>query len=216
MKGELCPLCNSTTKAFFTDKKERKYRHCNFCDGIFLMPQFHLTKKEEFARYKTHNNFIHDKLYQNFVSDLCNLVIKNEKKNTLGLDFGCGPGPVIQYILLKQGFHILTYDPFYQPDNSVLNKIYDYVVLCEVIEHFNRPFEAFTTLKKLLKTGATLYIKTDVFYEVSIASFEKWGYRNDPTHVFFYTPKTFSFIKDKFQFSSIQLNGRTVVYTDHK
>lgn len=208
---ELCPLCFSSSEVFYTDKKEREYRHCICCDGVFLSPQFHLQYKEEHDRYNTHNNIVTDIHYQSFVNDICNLIRSNEKKNTLGLDFGCGPGPVIQHVLLREGYHLLTYDPYYQPDKSVLKKSYDYIVSCEVVEHFNKPQPSFLLLKQLLKPKGKLYIKTDILYEVNRAYFEKWGYRNDPTHVFFYTPKTFEYIKKVFHFTELQLKKRTVI-----
>jgi cyclopropane fatty-acyl-phospholipid synthase-like methyltransferase len=113
--------------------------------------------------------------------------------------------------LLREGFHLLTYDPYYQPDKSILKKSYNYIVSCEVVEHFNKPQETFLLLKQLLKPKGKLYIKTDILYYVNRMYFEKWGYRNDPTHVFFYTPKTFEYIKQTFDFTELQLKNRTVI-----
>lgn len=208
---EKCPLCASLSPHFFTDRTGKIYRHCIKCSGVFLSPLFYLNKHDEFARYNTHNNIVSDINYQRFVSDLVGLIKTKERKNTLGLDFGCGPGPVIQHLLIREGFHLLTYDPYYQPDKNVLAKVYDYIVSCEVIEHFNAPNVSFSLLKNLLKPQASLYLKTDVLYDLSVQNFEKWGYRNDPTHVFFYTLKTFEFIKKEYNFSSLEIQARTII-----
>lgn len=208
---EKCPLCFSPSIHFFTDKIGKIYHHCNHCCGVFLSSRFFLNLQEEISRYKTHNNIVTDINYQDFVKDLVTLVKSNEKKKSLGLDFGCGPGPVIQHLLIKEGFHILTFDPFFQPDNSVLKKSYHYIVSCEVIEHFNAPYLSFLKLKKMLFPGARLYLKTDILNESNLRNFEYWGYRQDPTHVFFYSPKTFDYIKEEFKYKSLKISGRTIV-----
>ncbi len=208
---EICPLCSSHSVHFFTDNSGKIYRHCKKCSGVFLASRFFISQEEELARYKTHNNIVSDVFYQDFVQDLTDLIKSNETKNSLGLDFGCGPGPVIQYLLIREGYHLLTFDPYFQPDKKVLKNRYQYIVSCEVIEHFNSPYSSFLRLKKLLRPGGRLYLKTDILYEVTVQKFKTWGYRQDPTHVFFYTPSTFEYIKQAFNYSSVKVRGRTVV-----
>jgi len=79
-----------------------------------------------------------------------------------------------------------------------------------VIEHFSNPNKEFKLFKKLLKKGSKLYCMTDI-YDDSI-DFEKWYYKNDPTHIFFYHKKTFEWIKEKFDFKSVEIEKRLITF----
>ena len=55
-------------------------------------------------------------------------LIHSKKKYPLGahgLDFGCGTGPALADMLIKEGFKVSLYDPFFYPDKDVLSKQYD-------------------------------------------------------------------------------------------
>jgi hypothetical protein len=43
-------------------------------------------------------------------------------------------------------------------------------------------------------------------------NFATWYYKNDPTHVFFYTKKTFGWIKNEFNFKSIVFDKRVIIF----
>lgn len=211
--SEKCPLCFTESELFFEDAEFKKYCHCKTCDGIFLSSIFHLPTNEEKNRYDLHINDIYDVNYHNFVDDLIRPIKMHQKKSELGLDFGCGPSSVIQHSLIAKNYHILTYDPYYQPNASVLEKKFSYIVSCEVIEHFNQPNKSFQLLYNLLKKDGKLYLKTDVVYDRSKEKFKSWGYRQDPTHVFFYSPKTFAYIQEKWNYSSLHIDKRVAILT---
>jgi SAM-dependent methyltransferase len=111
-------------------------------------------------------------------------------------------------VLSEKGYSIDQYDPFFCNKPEVLSRKYDYIVCCEVIEHFYKPYNEFDQLKSLLKPGGMLICMTDVFYDG--IDFAKWYYKNDPTHVFFFHPTSLSYIKTEFGFSTFMLNGRIV------
>lgn len=201
---EICPLCNSNAKLFF----ESKYFRCSNCNGIFVAKAYLPDSVAEKKRYNNHQNNVNDAGYRNFVSPIFNGVIKNYKPEHKGLDFGAGPGPVVASMLLEKGYQIALYDPFFQPDKTVLNTQYDYIVCCEVVEHFHRPGAEFSNLHKLLKPGGTLFIMTYLF-EPGI-DFATWPYRRDFTHVFFYTFETFQWIKNRYSFSDLHLSERLI------
>ncbi|MFP8489053.1 class I SAM-dependent methyltransferase [Gracilimonas sp. Q87] len=166
------------------------------------------TTDEEIIRYESHNNDVEDPRYQKFVSPLVNKILANFSQDHKGLDFGAGTGPVITKMLTDEGYDIITYDPYFDNDKTVFDQRFDYIVSCEVIEHFHEPYTEFERLRKMLKPGGALFLKTDVYTEDR--DFHAWYYKSDETHVFFYHPYTFKWIKNEFSFNSLEIDGRHI------
>jgi SAM-dependent methyltransferase len=124
------------------------------------------------------------------------------------LDYGCGSDSVISKLLSEKKYIISKFDPFYENNPKVLENKYDFIIACEVVEHFHFPKEEFQSLKVLLKANGELLIMTHL-YDSSI-DFEKWYYKNDFTHVFFYTEETFEWIQKEYVFSKLEINGRFI------
>src|SRR6056297_1115971 len=182
-----CNLCSGISYIFYVFK-DIKYYKCSSCKSVFMDPENFLSYEEERKRYEKHNNDVNDLRYQEFVSDIVEK-IKQEwnQKNTQGLDFGAGTGPVITKLLSDDGYDIDIYDPIFWDKKNFLNKKYNYIVTCEVIEHFHNPLKEFVLLFSLLKDGGKLYCKSEIYSED--INFENWYYKNDLTHVFFYHEK---------------------------
>jgi hypothetical protein len=49
-------------------------------------------------------------------------------------------------------------------------------------------------------------------YDPSI-EFNSWYYKNDPTHVFIYQKETIEWIKQRFNFSSVAIEGRLITFS---
>jgi 2-polyprenyl-3-methyl-5-hydroxy-6-metoxy-1,4-benzoquinol methylase len=109
-----------------------------------------------------------------------------------GLDFGCGPGPALAAMLSEQGYQMACYDPAYFPDQSLLAQHYDFITSTEVIEHIHQPRPALMLLAQLLRPGGLLVIMTKRVRDAE--AFKTWHYKNDPTHVRFYSQATFEYI----------------------
>jgi hypothetical protein len=62
----------------------------------------------------------------------------------------------------------------------------------------------------MLKNDSKLYLMTEVYNEG--IDFASWYYKNDPTHVFFYSRETFEWIKKEFGFSKVEVNKRLIVF----
>jgi hypothetical protein len=207
-----CPLClkDQVSLKLIKPTKQR-YWDCHECGLIFLDKEFLLSPDKEEEQYLTHNNDINDPRYQKFVSPIVNYISKHLPPGSEGLDFGAGPGPVISYLLKKMGFELSLFDPFFWNDPSLLNKTYNFIVACEVVEHFHSPVEEFHRFKSMLKDDGHLAIMTDL-YEDSFG-FEDWYYHRDPTHVVFYRMRTLEWIKDHFGFKDlVKAEGRAVVF----
>ncbi|MFD2561569.1 class I SAM-dependent methyltransferase [Aquimarina rubra] len=205
----VCTLCASKTTEL-TIVKERAYYHCSNCDGISLAPSHFLSNDEERKRYETHNNDVTDPGYQNFVSPIVNSILEDYDKSDKGLDFGSGSGPVITDMLRNLEYQIQTYDPFFDPDSKVLQTSYNYIACCEVMEHFYDPSKEFELLYSLLEDKGSLYCKTYLYNE-SI-DFDSWWYKNDPTHVFFYTKKTLNWIQKHYNFSELIVSKKLIIF----
>lgn len=211
-----CPLCRSTqTQVFVTVSDQKKYYHCNCCDLRFLDSSDHLSAEEEKARYLLHENDVDNPDYQKFVKPLIDQVNNHftesgvAKDKRLGLDFGAGTAPVLAEQLKLQGYHVNVYDPYFWPDRGALNEQYDFIVSCEVIEHFFNPFIEFDLFKKMLKPGGVLGLMT-MIYDSNL-SFDEWFYRRDPTHVVFYSKKTFEWIAQEYKWGKPRISDERII-----
>lgn len=203
---QTCPLCHEAAKPFSSDN----YFLCPECGGLFLDRHLYVDTETEKARYETHNNDVDDPRYRKFVSPITLAVLDKHTADDTGLDYGAGTGPVISVVLQERGYRIKQYDPFFHPYPDLLKSRYDYIACCEVIEHFHQPDDEFERLKSLLKKGGNLFCMTDLYYPEK--DFENWYYKSDPTHVFFYQQRTFEWIKKRYGFSSVTINGRLIHY----
>lgn len=207
--SQACPLCTAPGQILYQNKSQLFYI-CSNCKGIFLDKSLRLKTTDEKLRYETHNNDVFDERYQNFVSPITKAILENFSEDHSGLDFGAGTGPVITKILKDNNFRIKAYDPFFNKNTKLLDEKYDYIACCEVIEHFYNPKKEFALLKNLLLNSGRLYCMTEI-YDENI-DFSTWYYKNDPTHVFIYQKKTIDWIKNKFGFRHVNINGRLITF----
>jgi hypothetical protein len=201
-----CPLCKHPGKLFYG----KQYFICNNCAGIYRNKNEYLSTDDEVARYKKHNNDVNDAGHQKFVSPITTYVQNNFTANHCGLDFGSGTESVVSKILKDEGYDILQYDPCFIDNIALLNKEYDYIVCCEVIEHFHKPGDEFELLRNLLKASGALICMTHLYS--GNTDFKSWYYKNDPTHVFFYHQETTKYIADNYGFSNCTVNDRLIVF----
>jgi 2-polyprenyl-3-methyl-5-hydroxy-6-metoxy-1,4-benzoquinol methylase len=143
---------------------------------------------------------VEDEGYQKFNRPVIEAILTRPAPLDI-LDFGCGDGPVIPHMLQGSGYNIELYDPFFRPDESVLEKEYDVVTLVEVAEHLYYPQKEFTRIKKMLKPGGRLIAMTELFRDHM--NFGDWYYRKDPTHVCLYSERTMNWLKNHLGFTSV-------------
>ncbi|MFP4289596.1 MAG: methyltransferase domain-containing protein [Bacteroidales bacterium] len=200
-----CPLCKTPLK----DRADQKYFICSVCGAYVMDEKFYVTPQREKNRYEEHNNDVNDVGYQAFTSSITHAVLERFEPHHKGLDYGSGTGPVIAKMLQDRGYNVKLYDPFFHPDNDYLNHRYDYIFSCEVFEHFFHPREEINKLLHLLKPGGYLLIKTNLMAGQS--NFKNWQYRNDPTHVFLYTPQTMHYIENIFPVIIEEMDNQNIV-----
>lgn len=198
----VCPLCNSALK----NSVDAVYYRCSCCDALVMDKAKHPDAEAEYAHYLTHNNDVEDPRYQAFVSPIVNYIVNNRQAEEQGLDFGSGSGPVISKLLTDQGYQIKQYDPFFANKPDLLKTTYDYIVCCEVIEHFYQPAVEFRRLRRLLQPAGVFVCMTSLY--TPDIDFSQWRYRKDPTHTFIYTAATLAYIAANFGFAELKISGR--------
>lgn len=202
-----CPLCSHQGEPFYLDR----FFECPQCAGLFRPQQSYLNPALEKARYEEHENDVQDARYQQFVKPITDIVQQNHGVKSHGLDFGSGTAPVISKVLTDAGYTLNQFDPFFANDKRVLEQKYDYIVCCEVIEHFHRPAEEFAKLKDLLNPGGLLYCMTLLYHDG--IDFPNWHYQRDDTHVFIYQKETLEWIRSTIPFTGIQIEGRLITFS---
>jgi len=184
----VCPLCSHWVNTLFHADKRRSYLRCETCALVFVPPKYFLSAQEERREYDKHDNNTADLAYRHFLSRLCNPLVERLAPGATGLDFGCGPGPALACMLRESGMTVRLYDIFYAPDDSVFSQQYDFVCATEVVEHLHRPGTELARLWDILRGGGVLAVMTKLV--LSAAAFTSWHYKNDPTHVCFFSEET--------------------------
>lgn len=171
---------------------QRDYWRCTDCHCRFLQPDQRPSPQAEAAEYRLHQNDANDPGYRRHLATLCTPLLQRLRPAQQGLDFGCGPGPVLADMLREAGHTVALYDPFFQPDTTVLDRRYAFITCTEVVEHFHHPAGEFQRLAGLLLPGGWLGVMTR--FQTDDARFAQWHYRRDPTHVVFYREASFHWL----------------------
>lgn len=214
-----CPLCqNQQVEGFVRVQRSKKrpedwreYFRCSVCHLIFLHPDQRMGPEEEKARYATHNNDPSDLRYEGFLRRLWEPLKSRVSPGESGLDFGCGPTEAMREIAARDGFDLISYDPFFFPNPEVLQNTYDFIYCSEVIEHLYEPGKVFAQLAKLLGPGGRLGLMTGRLEDWS--QFKTWGYITDPSHVCFYPLATIDWLSQVYGFEVEQVSLRVHILT---
>lgn len=188
----ICPLCESEKSSFFFEFKKKDYYRCTECHLIFLPEQFHVKDQDEKEIYGRHENSPEDLRYRGFLSRLFDPLKNKLNPESRGLDFGSGPGPTLSIMLEEVGHKMSIYDKFFACDESAFNQDYDFITATEVFEHLRKPKFEIERLLSCLKPGGYLGVMTKLATDKE--RFATWHYKNDPTHIIFFSEKTFKWL----------------------
>ena len=187
-----CPLCASSDIRNFFQDKQRSYLRCDNCKLTFVPKKYFLSEAAEKAEYDLHLNSPTDQGYRKFLSRLLIPLQKLLPPTTHGLDFGSGPGPTLSVMFEELGYKMTIYDKFYAHRPECLTQHYDFITATEVFEHLQQPHNTINQLWQALKPNGYLGIMTKLVRDH--AAFTNWHYKNDLTHVIFFSQKTFSWL----------------------
>ena len=217
-----CPLCLFDKSALFYSDQRREYFQCDHCALVFVPYHFHLNEQEEKAEYDLHQNTLFDEGYRRFLSRLF-IPLKAEihamshtnsanLTNFRALDFGCGPGPALAQMFEEIGLSCHLYDKFYADNPAVLESknFYDVITMTEVIEHLAQPRQVLEQLLMLLKPGGILGVMTKLVRDLE--AFSHWHYKNDPTHISFYSYATLEYLAANYQLQLSQVADDAFIF----
>ena len=203
-----CPLCHSSEVVDYHQDKKRPYLQCTNCHLIFVPQSHHLTSELEKAEYDKHENKVDDEGYLKFLSRMATPILERVDQQSSGIDIGCGPAPALAQLLERHEHKMALYDLYYFNDDSVLKQQYDFVTCTEVIEHIAKPDEFIEQLCRLTKENGIIGLMTKLVIDQE--RFKSWHYKNDPTHICFYSKQTFEFIGKQYQLS-VEFIGSDVI-----
>ncbi|MGE4559448.1 MAG: class I SAM-dependent methyltransferase [Desulfobulbus sp.] len=190
-----CPLCgDSGNKKRIGGADSRRYFHCPCCRLIFIDPEQFLLREQERARYQQHHNSIEETGYVRFLDQVLSPLLPHLTPSSRGLDYGCGPNPVLAELVQRHGLHCDVYDPFFA--DVPLHPPYDFLLASECFEHFCRPFRDIARICKLLRPGGWLAVMTEFWRDPG--QFSTWTYSRDTTHVSFFHAQTLRFLGCRF------------------
>jgi SAM-dependent methyltransferase len=209
-----CPLCGQTnTQLYYTDVfRHWPYWQCQDCSFMFRDPSTLLDPSAEKARYLTHNNSIESEGYVSFLAPVVETLLPHLAPNTLGLDYGAGPGPILDQLFAPHHIHMHNYDPFFAPQEPV--GPYDFITCTEVFEHFYQPAKEMEKITGLLKPGGHLLIMTQPY--PAPTEMERWSYRYDNTHVGFVNRKSLDWVATKWNYRWISHQPRIFIFQKQK
>jgi hypothetical protein len=187
-----CPLCRAQTVSEFSSDNRRDYRRCGACKLLFVPAAQHLCAADEKKRYDLHRNAPGDDGYRRFLSRLYLPLHQRIAPASSGLDFGSGPEPVLSRIFAEAGHSMTLFDPYYENAPAALEKQYDFIATSEVVEHLREPGLELDRLWGCLKPGGWLGVMTK--FAVGRDEFPRWYYKDDPTHICFFSRETFAFL----------------------
>ncbi len=183
-----CPLCNEAQAWEYARDQRRPYLCCGHCGLVLVAAEHYLDRAAERAEYALHQNDPADPGYRAFLSRFAEPLVQRLSPGAEGLDFGCGPGPALAQMLGASGFRVALYDSFFAPDRSLLERQYDFICATEVVEHLHHPGRELAYLWSWLNAGGWLGIMTKLVRDQT--AFATWHYKNDPTHVCFFSQRT--------------------------
>ncbi|WP_455220220.1 class I SAM-dependent methyltransferase [Kaarinaea lacus] len=197
LSDQACPLCNSNDLFVFHNESKpgasgREYLRCNQCALVFVPSYQFISPEQEKAEYDLHQNHPGDQGYRRFLGRLFVPLNEKLKPGVCGLDFGSGPGPTLSLMFEEAGYAMKIYDAFYADDTVVLQQPYDFITATETVEHLHHPRRELDRLWTILKPGGYLGIMTKLVIDRD--AFANWHYKNDLTHVCFFSTDTFHWL----------------------
>jgi hypothetical protein len=175
-----------------TAQAEKIFWLCAVCEVIFREPEQYYPAEAAKRYYELHDNSMENLGYRAFLAPTLNWVREHVPPGARGLDFGCGPTPVLAKLLTEQGYKMRHYDPIFQPDQGVCEGLFDFITCTEVIEHMASPIEELRLLLEKIGPHGQLMIRTS--FHRGPQHFWNWHYQRDPTHICFFNARTFEYL----------------------
>jgi 2-polyprenyl-3-methyl-5-hydroxy-6-metoxy-1,4-benzoquinol methylase len=112
-------------------------------------------------------------------------------------------------MLEECGHKVDLYDKFYAQNDAVFQNRYDFITATEVVEHLSSPLKDLEVLVKILHKDGILAIMTEIV--LPQLDFTSWYYKNDPSHLCFYSEKTFVYLANLLGLEIVALSERVII-----
>ncbi len=206
-----CKICQASTSMLNDSKKELYYHRCLSCGFLYLDENFIVDKEREKRQYDMHENSFESLGYVKMFEDFIEKAIVSYEKNIVtALEFGCGSGPVLAELLSRKGMCVDKYDLYFYPEKVYEGKQYDLITSTEVFEHLKKPMEVLEMLVKHTAPNGYIVLMTK-FPPKDDTEFLAWWYRRDPTHISFFTPKSFEVMAEKVGLKVLETIDKNIV-----
>ncbi len=205
-----CRLCKNTELLSISHWAiDMAIFHCQVCDLIFKDPGFDLNWQEQKQRYDLHENDLSNPGYEIFLMKFLQPILPFLKSSDNILDWGSGPQPALATLLGRKGFNCRSYDPIYAP--QLPDRQFEAVVSTEVVEHFQNPLDSFRQMLDFVEPGGILAGMTE--FHSRAVDFSNWWYAKDPSHICFYSEKTFAWIAKEFNLGIFRNQAPVFIFT---
>ena len=206
-----CKICKADTHVLNDNKKELRYYRCSSCGFLYLDDEFIIGKESEKSQYDMHKNSFDSlgyvKMFEDFIEKA---ILPYEKNIATALEFGCGSGPVLAELLSRKGMTVDKYDLYFYPKKVYEGKKYDLITSTEVFEHLKNPIEILEMLVEHTNKNGYIVLMTK-FPPKDDKEFLAWWYRRDPTHISFFTPKSFEIMAEKVGIKVVKTIDKNIV-----
>ena len=164
-------------------------------------------------RFRLQNNEVKERV-DNWYGDIISFINNLKRKNIKILDYGSGPGHLLNFINSKYKYcfelneiHKINIKKNYKSvkilnnpfDKKYLN-YFDVIVFYHVIEHIEKPTHILIKLKKILKKNGTLIVGTPNIDSIGYKLFRGNFRLFDKEHLYMFGEKSLSIILEKFNF----------------
>lgn len=171
----------------------REFFCCDTCGYVQVNPQQILSTLDEEKRYFLHENRNGDPRYEDYLRPMVEMVVGRTDDSMVGIDIGSGKEKVLESLLFAKGRKVVSYDLYFHPQEDLLKNSYDFLVCAETLEHFRNPRKELERFSKLIKKEGFLFFRTSFYSKEK--KFSDWHYQRDPTHIGFFSEKTFFWIE---------------------
>lgn len=247
----VCPACASCSLRKFATIRHIRYSHCRACGFTFSNPiptdevlsNFYNSSFYANYRHLEENCLEQDRYYS--ISMYTNMErlaswIGKDKLATI-LDYGCGTGAFLAFLrdkfsfsnvegveLSRAGIEIGKRNfslELVSSKDKLNHKVYDFVLLLEVIEHLPRPDVFLKEISELVKPGGHILITTpavDNLVSLLYPSFST--HFTGPSHISLFTSEAISHLLSRFgfeierletdqsEFKLLQIFGTSLLY----
>lgn len=204
-----CRLCSEAVAPLASEPPLDGYERCASCGYVQLRRELLPTPEAERARYLLHRNDPAEPGYRAWLGAFMDAFAPYLRAGVEILDFGSGPVPALGSLAAERGYGYAPYDPFFAPGGDWRSRTWDAIAVHEVAEHLAEPAAAFAELAAALAPGGVLAVRTR-FQPAGLEGFARWRYRQDSTHVGFFTPGCLSLALHRLGLSRAYDDGREI------